>query len=197
MSKKLKYLVIHVSDTPFGRPVTNDDLFFWHRFPAKNANGTYTYKGKKYSSLSALPDDSFIINGTKLSIRKHTTGRGWSVEGYSDKINHDGTLQNIRPYNTDGFVDAWEVTNGVAGQNSVARHVVIAGGWTKDGKKSGKFELTEIFSQPQIDQLIEYIKMIREIWPDIIIKGHYEFDKGKTCPNFDVPKFLKSIGINQ
>lgn len=36
--------------------------------------------------------------------------------------------------NEDANVDPWEITNGVAGYNSVSRHIVYAGGVAKDGK---------------------------------------------------------------
>lgn len=195
MSNLLLNLVIHVTDTPFGRVVTKDDLFFWHCFPRLNSNGTVTYKGKTYKNVQALPDEYYIINNQKLSIKKHTSGRGWSIEGYSDLIETNGKLTNINPYNPNQFVDNWEVTNGVAGHNSKSRHVVLAGGWTKDGRKAGKFEPEEIFSPEQIQQLIDYIKMMKEMWPGIKIVGHYELDNRKTCPNFDVPKFLKQHNL--
>lgn len=189
---ELIYLVLHVDDTPYGRKVTKDDIFMWHCFPKRNANGTYTYLGK---TMQNLPDDYYVINGQRLSIKKYTTGRGWSVVGYSDMIYKSAELVNLNPYNSDGFVDKWEVTNGVAGINSKARHCVISGGHTKDGRKSGIFEPEEIFTPEQIITLIDYIKMMKEVFPNIIIKGHHEFDKSKTCPNFDVQKFLKKHNL--
>ena len=61
-------------------------------------------------------------------------GRGWSQVGYADMIHLDGSVENLVPYNRDDKVDAWEITNGVAGINYMARHVVYVGGCAIDGK---------------------------------------------------------------
>lgn len=45
-----------------------------------------------------------------------------------------GGVERLVNNNEDANVDPWEVTNGVAGYNSVSRHIVYAGGCAKDGK---------------------------------------------------------------
>lgn len=191
MAKKLTNLVVHCSDTPFGRTVTADDIFYWHCFPKRNSNGTYTYKGKNYSTVTAIPDDTYVINGQKLSVRKAPNGNGWSVFGYSDLIQVDGELKNLNKYNFDSVIDPWEITNGAAGINSISRHICLAGGGSKlDVKrKSIVMPVTEVFNEKQIETLISYIRMQREVHPDIVIGGHNNHSS-KTCPNFDVKKFM-------
>lgn len=194
---KLEILCLHVTATPYGRKVTPDDLIFWHLFPCKNADGTYTYKGKKYKTVSQIPDDSYKINGKILRVRNYpNNGRGWSQVGYADFIDNDGVLHNLVPYNYDNVVDAWEITNGASGINSKARHVCCAGGGSKldPNKQNAIMPVTEVLNEKQIETLVKYCKFQKEMLPSIRIAGHNEF-ASKTCPNFDVKKFVKDYEI--
>lgn len=184
---KMKYLVVHCTDTPYNRNVSKDDIKQWHLLPAKNADGTYTYKGIKYNSIESLPDEK--IAG--LDIKKYAgNGRGWKKCGYADMIDRTGKLINITPYNFDDVIDSAEVTNGAAGYNSESRHVVLAGGWSKDGKnKTGKgLTYKDLYTEEQLDTLEKYIRMQIEIVPDVIVCGHCNL-ASKSCPNFDVKQF--------
>lgn len=189
--KAINNLIIHCSDTPYGRNVTVDDLTLWHMFPMKNSNGTYTYLGKKYNSLAALPKDKYTINGKVIAIKDFTSGRGWSVKGYSDMITNTGELVNVTPYDFDGNIDNWEVTNGAAGVNSISRHCVIVGGGSKvDPKRKALImPVEEVLNEKQIEQLISYIRMQKEMYPKLKVMGHNNV-AAKSCPNFDVKKFL-------
>jgi hypothetical protein len=148
--KKLKYFVIHCTDTPAGKEVTSDDIKSWH--------------------LSPLPK-----------------GRGWKQIGYTDIIHLDGKLEQMVDNNNDSYVDPWEITNGVAGINPEARHIVLAGG------SKG----VNTFTPEQMKTLERICKQAIIMWPTILIAGHRQFDKSKTCPSFDVPQFLLSININK
>ena len=64
-------------------------------------------------------------------------GRGWKQVGYTDLIHLDGKVERLVDNNEDAEVDPWEVTNGARGYNSVSRHVVYAGGCTKDSSGNG------------------------------------------------------------
>ena len=70
--------------------------------------------------------------------RWHTSpppaGRGWKQVGYTDLFHPDGRVERLVDNNEDAQVDPWEVTNGVAGYNSVSRHIVYVGGCDKDGR---------------------------------------------------------------
>lgn len=193
----MQQLVIHTTDTPYNRDVRRKDILQWHLLPKRNDDGTITYKGKKYASKDELPDEK--IEG--LDIRKNVNGRGWKVPGYSDMIYRDGTLENIVPYNFDDVIDSAEVTNGATGYNSNSRHVVLAGGWSKDGTvHNGKhrdgsyFRAEDLYTPEQIKTLVEYIEMQREMVPGLKVVGHNELSL-KTCPNFDVQQFLREHGL--
>lgn len=130
---------------------------------------------------------------TSADIRNwHTSpkpqGRGWKQVGYADMIHLDGVIENLVAYNEDSKVDPWEITNGVAGINSQSRHVVYVG-----GTFNGKPHDTRTDAQKQ--SLAAWVQMTLSFNTNILFAGHYQFDSGKACPSFDVPKWLKEIGI--
>lgn len=114
-------------------------------------------------------------------------GRGWKQVGYTDLIHLDGTVERLVNNNEDANVDPWEVTNGAKGYNSVSRHVVYAGG----------HKGIDTRTEAQKAALAEYVRDFHRRFPSVRIVGHYELDAGRACPSFDVPAWLKSIGINQ
>lgn len=197
--EKLKQLVIHTSDTPFGREVTPDDIVLWHK-GAKNNGKSYTFLGKKYKSLDGLYLE--LPSGKKV-LAKNTNGRGWRSLGYSDMIQLDGEIKNLTPYNFDDEVDSWEITNGASGYNSISRHIVLAGGWSKDGIKNGHvggdlknryFKISDLYTAKQIESLVKWIKFQLQMQPDLKVVGHNDLSS-KTCPNFLVKEFLKDYDV--
>ena len=131
---------------------------------------------------------------TSAQIRQwHTSpppqGRGWKQVGYSDMIHTNGMLENLVPYNNDDIVDSWEVTNGASGINSISRHVVYVGGMTSDNK-----DPKDTRTREQLLAMTNYIKQVVARYPDIEIAGHNQF-AAKACPSFDVPLWLRGIGI--
>lgn len=120
---------------------------------------------------------------------KHKGGRGWRRPGYSDIIYLDGSLVNILPFNQDDEVDSWEISNGARGINGISRHVVYAGGLTKDAKKAKDTRTKE-----QLYTLEAYVRYMLLRHPHIQILGHNQV-ASKACPSFDVPVWLKSLGI--
>jgi hypothetical protein len=118
-------------------------------------------------------------------------GRGWKQVGYTDMIHLDGKVERLVKNNEDANVDPWEITNGVAGKNSVSRHVVYVGGVGKDGKTS-----KDTRTPQQLKALEEYVKDFHKRFPSVRIVGHNEL-AAKACPSFDVKQWLKQIGINQ
>lgn len=118
-------------------------------------------------------------------------GRGWKQVGYTDMIHLDGKVERLVKNNEDANVDPWEITNGVAGKNSVSRHVVYVGGVGKDGKT-----VKDTRTPQQLKALEEYVKDFHKRFPSVRIVGHNEL-AAKACPSFDVKKWLKQIGINQ
>ena len=116
-------------------------------------------------------------------------GRGWRQVGYTDMIHLDGTVERLVDNNEDHNVDPWEITNGAKGYNSVSRHVVYVGGGV-----SLKGEDTR--TEAQRKALAEYVLKFHRRHPSVRIVGHNEL-AAKACPSFDVPAFLREIGIVQ
>lgn len=119
-------------------------------------------------------------------------GRGWSRPGYSDIIELDGKLVNIRDWNQDNALNEWETTFGVHGSilmNVNARHVCYIGGMTKDMKAVKDTRTAE-----QLDTMRVYIEFALKRNPNLIIAGHNQVQQ-KGCPSFNVPNYLRSIGV--
>ena len=132
---------------------------------------------------------------TSAEIRKwHTSpvskgGRGWKQVGYTDMIHLDGLVERLVKNNEDANVDSWEVTNGVAGCNSISRHIVYVGGMDKANKNA-----KDTRTAAQFRALENYVKDFHRRFPEVKIVGHNQL-AAKACPSFDVPTWLKSIGI--
>ena len=145
----------------------------------------------------ALTKPKFNLSPEDI-IKWHTApepdGRGWSRPGYSDLLLRDGSLHNLVPFDQDQFVESDEMTWGVAGKNRIARHLCLEGGLTNIGKyKNPLVQFPDI-----TDSLSKYIHYTILRHPDIKIAAHYMFDKNKHfCPGFDVPVFLKEIGVQE
>lgn len=115
-------------------------------------------------------------------------GRGWSRVGYTDIIHLDGSVERLHDNNDDGNVDAFEVTNGAKGYNSISRHIVYVGGVDKNGKPK------DTRTKEQKQAMSEYVKEFHAKFPDVKIIGHNEIAP-KACPSFNVQKWLKTIGV--
>ena len=118
-------------------------------------------------------------------------GRGWKQVGYTDMIHLDGKVERLVKNNEDANVDPWEVTNGATGYNSTSRHVVYVGGVAKDGKTP-----KDTRTAAQKKAMEAYVRDFRRRFPSIPIVGHNQL-AAKACPSFDVPEWLKKIGIGQ
>jgi len=167
----LTYLVIHCTATPAGRDIQKDDIIRWHMSP------------------------------------KSKGGRGWDRLGYSDMIYLDGSLVNLTPYNQDNKVDPWEITWGAKGINSKSRHVVYTGGLELDPELemldeddlddipfNDRYVPKDTRTPAQLDTMEVYVRYMIKRHPKIKIAGHNQF-ASKACPSFNVPKWLRSIGI--
>ena len=118
-------------------------------------------------------------------------GRGWKQVGYTDLIHLDGSVERLVDNNEDANVDPWEITNGAKGYNAVSRHVVYAGGMSRDMEVP-----KDTRTAAQRRAMEAYVKDFHRRFPGVRIIGHNEI-AAKACPSFDVEKWLKSIGINQ
>ena len=121
----------------------------------------------------------------------HVIERGWSRVGYNHLIGVNGERWDLIPYDDDGIVEWNEVANGVAGDNSQSYHLCIAGGRSWDGKRP-----MATYTGAQVKVVKEILTEVITKFPWIKIRGHYQNESTtKSCPNFDVPQFLQSIGI--
>ncbi len=117
-------------------------------------------------------------------------GRGWKKPGYSDVIYLDGGLHNLVPFDQDDTVDPWEISNGVRGLNGVARHYAYVGGLDRQGRNK------DTRTPAQQEAEATYVRYMVLRHPHIQVMGHYQAPgANKTCPNYDVPSWLRSIGI--
>lgn len=117
-------------------------------------------------------------------------GRGWSRVGYSEMIMLSGAMVRLQDYNEDDVVDSWELTNGAVGINNKTRHIVYVGGTDKKGKPK------DTRTQEQIETMRSYVRDFVKKHPDTKVCGHNQF-ANKACPSFDVPSWLRSIGIQE
>jgi hypothetical protein len=126
--------------------------------------------------------------------RWHTSpppqGRGWSQVGYTDLIHLDGRVERLVRNNEDRNVDPFEVTNGAVGINSISRHIVYTGGLSIDGV-TAKDTRTGAQRSVMANYVLNFIKR----FPDIRVAGHNQFAT-KACPSFNVPQFLRLIGVS-
>lgn len=116
-------------------------------------------------------------------------GRGWHQVGYTELVHLDGRVERLVQNNEDSQVDPWEVTNGATGFNQIARHIVYAGGIGVGGKPS------DTRTPAQKDALRSYVHSFLQSHPQCKVAGHNQLAP-KACPSFDVPQWLRSIGVN-
>ena len=106
-------------------------------------------------------------------------------------IHLDGSLENLVPFDLNNEVDQWEITNGATGINSVSRHVVYAGGLDAIDKTKAKDTRTA----EQLRTMETYVRYMILRHPQVKVAGHNQF-ANKACPSFDVPTWLKGIGVD-
>jgi len=143
-----------------------------------------TYEGKHYTGEQV-----------KLwhTMPKSKGGRGWSRAGYSDVIELDGKLVNLRKFDQDNLISQWEYTFGVKWNtllNRNARHVCYIGGCPSHSL----MEIKDTRTEAQLAVMEIYVKYQLLRNPKLVIAGHNQVQP-KGCPSFDVPTWLESIGI--
>lgn len=124
--------------------------------------------------------------------RWHTSpppeGRGWKQVGYTDLFHVNGGIERLVDNDEDDQVDTFEITNGVAGHNSVCRHIVYAGGMTPDNSKP--FDSRSLM---QKESMKKYVKDFMSKFPQAEVVGHRDLDPNKACPSFDVREWLNTF----
>jgi len=105
---------------------------------------------------------------------------GWKSVGYHYLINADGTIEQL--------ADESQITNGVAGFNSVAVHISYKGGVDSNNKPK------DTRTTQQKESILKLLKELRKRYPKAIIQGHKDFPNvKKACPSFEAKQEYKNI----
>ena len=104
---------------------------------------------------------------------------GWKSVGYHYLINADGTIEQLAQES--------EITNGVAGFNSVAVHISYKGGVDATNKPK------DTRTPQQKESILKLLKELRKRYPKAIIQGHKDFGAKKACPSFEAKKEYSNI----
>lgn len=190
LSNKLLYLMLHCTASREGQEWSVDNIKQVHMGPCPvmyngKPTGEWIYKAKKYASKESLPDE--YIGGVNI---KNLQGRGWTKCGYYKMIHLDGSSSIINPVDENNIIEGFEVTFGALGFNNNCRHIVYVGGAEKVNWQLPKDTRTS----QQYEALKEEVLYTISTHPDIKVLGHHQV-ANKACPSFDVPTFLKEIGV--
>lgn len=131
---------------------------------------------------------------TKAELARWGRQRGWKNQlfGYRGLIHINGNLEILVTHNDDEFIDPWEITNGVKGHNHHAVHFAYAGGMNEDMR----YALDTRSSEQRLTMrniVFDYISR----FPEIKWCGHNQLDPKKKCPSFNVPAWLRAIGVKE
>ena len=103
---------------------------------------------------------------------------GWLKIGYGAVLKRDGTWEQGRQDD--------EVQAHVKGYNHTAFGLCLIGGAKEEDWKQPE----DNFTAEQWETLKTELTRLVKKYPDARIVGHYDLDKQKTCPNFDVQDYL-------
>lgn len=185
LGNKILFAMIHCTASREGQEWTADNIRQVHMGPRDNPNGTVTYLAKTYPNRAALPNET--IGGVHIS---KLQGRGWTKPGYYKMFHIDGRVSEIVPRNENQFVESFEVTFGAIGFNNNCLHLVYVGGVRADDWRIPK----DTRSNYQKQTLRIEIEKLIKLYPNIKILGHNQV-ANKACPSFNVPEWLREIGI--
>jgi len=104
--------------------------------------------------------------------------RGWLKIGYGGVIKRDGTYEQGRDDNA--------VQAHVKGYNHTSFGLCLVGGANEEDWKIPE----DNFCAEQWETLKAQLTRLVKLFPNARIVGHYDLDKNKTCPNFDVQNYL-------
>lgn len=109
---------------------------------------------------------------------------GWKSPGYHFLIKPSGEAESL--------ISIEHPSNGVAGYNQASIHISYIGGIDANGKP------VDNRTPAQIEKQIELLQMLTKQFPKAEIKGHRDFPGvKKSCPSFDVKKWLQTIKLNK
>ena len=103
---------------------------------------------------------------------------GWLKIGYGKVIRRNGEVEQGRRDD--------EVQAHVRGYNHTSFGLCLVGGANEEDWKLPE----DNFTAEQWETLKAQLTRLVELYPNARIVGHYDLDKNKTCPNFDVQNYL-------
>jgi len=103
-------------------------------------------------------------------------GRGWRVPGYHFVVTVDGDVETLVLLDDDGYLEPWEIANGVKGYNGRSIHICMIG--------------TNHFSIHQWEELKKLVLSLNQQFPSANVIGHRDLNPHKECPGFDVSQWL-------
>lgn len=109
-------------------------------------------------------------------IRRWHIKRGWIDVGYHFIIRLNGDLEIGRPHNVVG--------SHCRGVNWKSIGICLVGGLDSEGNPANTY------NEAQLKTLRALIEYLRNMYPDAIVKGHYELDERKECPCATVEELL-------
>ena len=109
--------------------------------------------------------------------------RGWLKIGYGGVIKRDGTYEQGREDNA--------IQAHVKGYNHTSFGLCLVGGASEEDWQIPE----DNFCAEQWETLYKQLSRLVKLYPDARIVGHYDLDKRKTCPNFDVQEYLLNEDI--
>lgn len=118
-------------------------------------------------------DDIEVIRKWHTSPSPYDPSKPWSDVGYHYFIQKDGTIQKGRDEDIVGAHCFGENQNSIG----ICLHGI------------------DLFSEMQFRHLNNLICDISGRHGIKEIGGHYQYDDRKTCPNFDIPEFLKNYDL--
>lgn len=99
----------------------------------------------------------------------------WKNPGYHYIIKAEGEIVALLPID--------QISNGVAGYNSVSINISYIGGIDKQGKPK------DTRTPEQKASILKLLRDLRVMFPNAKIQGHRDFPKvAKACPSFDAKK---------
>lgn len=114
-------------------------------------------------------------NTTIKSIQNYWRNNlGWKSPGYHYIIESNGNIVQL--------ADESQITNGVAGYNSVSIHISYIGGQFKDDR-----------TDEQKESIEKLLTQLKKKYPKAKIQGHRDFGVKKACPQFNAIEEYKHI----
>lgn len=110
---------------------------------------------------------------TAADIHRWHLEKGWDGIGYHHVIRLDGCIEDGRPH--------YWIGCHAKGYNTGSIGICLIG--------------RNQYTDEQYDSLYKLILELKSIYPNARVIGHYQVDPKKTCPNFDVPQWLKNNQI--